>query len=153
MSPELDKKLCKAYPRLYRQRSWDMRRTCMFWGFECQDGWYDVIDQASSDLELLNRELERPWWQRAIRRVLGLVGVLVWPDEFVEAEQVKEKFGELRMYLSGGGRFSEAAYKISCWACDVSSRTCEVCGGYGKMRPGGWIRCECDSCYGKRQKD
>lgn len=44
MKQELDDLLCKKYPKIFAQRNWDMSRTCMCWGFTCEDGWFNIID-------------------------------------------------------------------------------------------------------------
>jgi len=44
---ELDEKLVATYPELYRDRNGDMKETLMCWGFECGDGWYQIIDTLS----------------------------------------------------------------------------------------------------------
>jgi hypothetical protein len=51
MSPELDKKLVKKYPKIFADRYGDMCTTCMCWGFECGDGWYWLIDALCSNLQ------------------------------------------------------------------------------------------------------
>jgi len=44
MRKELDERLCKKYPNLYKQQY-------MCWGFCCGDGWYDILDELSAKLE------------------------------------------------------------------------------------------------------
>jgi len=51
MSPELDEKLVKKYPKIFADRYGDMRTTCMCWGFECGDGWYWLIDSLCHNLQ------------------------------------------------------------------------------------------------------
>jgi len=53
MRAELDIKLCKDFPLLYRQREMSMQQTCMCWGFTHGDGWYDIIHELSTKLETL----------------------------------------------------------------------------------------------------
>jgi hypothetical protein len=48
MSPELDSELCKKYPKIFANRHGDMRSTAMCWGFECGDGWYEILSNACS---------------------------------------------------------------------------------------------------------
>jgi hypothetical protein len=45
MKKELDNKLCETYPKIFRNRNASMQESCMHWGFECGDGWYNLIDQ------------------------------------------------------------------------------------------------------------
>lgn len=44
MKKELDEQLCKKYPKIFRDRYAPMTQTAMSWGFDCGDGWYDIID-------------------------------------------------------------------------------------------------------------
>lgn len=44
MNDELDKKLCEKYPKIFINRNASMVESCMHWGLECGDGWYDTID-------------------------------------------------------------------------------------------------------------
>lgn len=51
MSPELDEKLCKKYPKIFVNRHADMRTTAMCWGFDCGDGWYNIIDALCANIQ------------------------------------------------------------------------------------------------------
>lgn len=51
MSPEKDEELCKKYPKIFKDRYADMRTTAMCWGFECGDGWYNIIDKLCSNIQ------------------------------------------------------------------------------------------------------
>ena len=51
MKDELDQKLVNKYPEIFRNRYGDMRETAMCWGFECGDGWYDLIDNACAVMD------------------------------------------------------------------------------------------------------
>jgi len=59
----------------------------------------------------------------------------------VTAIQVKEKFGTLRFYYSGG---DDAVRGMVSMAESMSACTCEECSIPGKVRHGGWIRTLCD---------
>jgi hypothetical protein len=48
MRKELDEALCKKYLKIFRDRNGNMRDTAMCWGFECRDGWYNILDKACS---------------------------------------------------------------------------------------------------------
>lgn len=60
MRKELDDKLCKRFPVLYQDRRAPMTQTCMCWGFDHGDGWFDIIWQLSLALE---DELGYSWLQ------------------------------------------------------------------------------------------
>lgn len=82
MGAELDEQLCARDPRLFRDRH-GHRVTTMFRGFECGDGWFDLLDVLSFEIE--------PYANEA-----GLD---------VAAVQVKEKFGCLRFCERGGDAY------------------------------------------------
>lgn len=134
MRPENTKRLYARYPRLYRRKDWPMTKTCMCWGFSCGDGWFDLIDRLSMKLET---EIER-------QRLAGV------PEEgWIAADQVKEKFGTLRFYLSHYSHDDAASKRVE-KAIDTaereSERTCENCGASGSIREGGWVHVYCDKC-------
>ena len=121
MNKELQQKLYDRFPALYRQKDLPMTQTCMCWGIEPDDGWFDLIWMLSLALE-------------DETKTTGTV---------IEAMQVKEKFGGLRFYLSGA---TERAYNLVSAAERLSEITCEVCGKYGRVtnRTGGhWYKCVC----------
>ena len=120
MREELDKQLCEKYPKIFADRFGDMRTTAMCWGFECGDGWYNILDNLC-------------WVIQSHIDQIELV-------EQVVATQVKEKFGTLRFYIYGGDDYIQGAIAM---AEEMSARTCEVCGKPGKPQGGGWIRTTC----------
>ena len=59
----------------------------------------------------------------------------------VSVEQVKEKFGGLRFYYTGGNDVIDGMVRMAeVWA----AHSCETCGKPGERRSGGWIRTLCD---------
>ncbi|MBE7459639.1 MAG: hypothetical protein HS112_03835 [Zoogloeaceae bacterium] len=127
--------LYRRYPRLYRRAALPATHTCMCWGFSCGGGWFDLIDRLSMKLET---EIER-------QQCAGV------PEEgWIAAEQVKEKFGTLRFYLSHYPDNDEVARarieKAIDSAEEESARTCERCGGPGELREGGWMHVLCGPC-------
>jgi hypothetical protein len=51
MSPELDQKLCEKFPKIFRNRYAPINQTCMGWGLDVGDGWYDIIDMACTTIQ------------------------------------------------------------------------------------------------------
>lgn len=51
MNSDLDKSLCEKYPKIFRDRHADMRTTAMCWGFECGDGWYNIIRMMCANMQ------------------------------------------------------------------------------------------------------
>jgi len=126
MRDELDEKLVKEFPNLYRNRNGGMRTTCMYWGFEHGDGWFDIIYELSAKLEKLILEIPKE------------------DREWTCASQVKEKYGTLRFYMTM--ETDEMSTFIS-EAERKSEITCETCGKPGEIRGRGWLMCICDECY------
>ncbi len=133
MREELDKQLVEKYPRIFKNRYGDMRETLMCWGFECGDGWYQVLDSLCGNIQHYI-----DWKNRSAQ-----AGYKDFePVEQVVAVQVKEKFGGLRFYYDGGDDHISGMVRMAeSWA----SVTCEECGAPGKHRSGGWIRTLCDT--------
>ena len=130
MRKELDEKLCSNYPKIFANRNGDMKSTAMCWGFECGDGWYNIIDALCSSMQHYydnnGTGLHQP-----------------------VASQVKEKYGTLRFYYDGGGDYTEGMV----WLAEtLSAQTCESCGQPGVLRKGGWLKTLCEECNCNREE-
>lgn len=122
MSPDKDAELCAKYPQIFANRHGDMRSTCMCWGLECGDGWFDLIDT--------------------------LCGLLQWDTDHngqpqIVASQVKEKYGTLRFYTEGSTERQDGAIAM---AEQMSGRLCERCGGPSRVSGTGWLSTVCKLC-------
>ncbi len=51
MKKELDEALVAKYPKIFKHRHAPMTHTAMCWGFECDDGWYNIIDALCSNIQ------------------------------------------------------------------------------------------------------
>ena len=132
MREELDKKLVETYPELYANRFGDMKETLMCWGFECGDGWYWLIDNLCYTIQNyidLNKHLN-------ISQVV--------------ATQVKEKFGSLRFYYTGG----DSKIGGMVWLAEhLSYKICEDCGSNNNTKQTkGWIKTLCEDCFNEKNK-
>jgi len=85
MKPELDKLLCERYPKLFANRHARVHESLMCFGFECGDGWFDLIDVLCSTIQSYLDS--NPSKQQVV------------------VVQVKEKFGTLRFYTEGHDKF------------------------------------------------
>jgi len=143
MEQGLDETLCAKYPRIFKDRHASMQVTCMCWGFEVGDGWYQILDSLCANIQhhidwshknhewALKWNAEHPDKQRPVRD----------PVPQVIAVQVKEKFGGLRFYYDGGDDQIHGMVQMAeSWAI----HTCEECGAPGYTRYGGWHRTLCD---------
>lgn len=70
------------------------------------------------------------------------------PAPWPQVEQIKEKFGSLRYYVSGLPDGLDSAVNL---AERLSEYTCQQCGAPGKTRDEGWITVLCDHHYEIRQ--
>jgi hypothetical protein len=137
MKEELELELVKKYPKILRDYKGDKMQTCMAWGMECGDGWYDLLNKCMSKLQYLcdlcsthEREVQ------------------------VVANQIKEKYGTLRFYTSVYGANDTESLIIDDIINEAeaaSARTCEVTGDSGTVcQRGGWYR---TLCYKQARQD
>jgi hypothetical protein len=125
MKQELDELLCKRYPQMMINRNLPMTETCMCWGFACGDGWFNILDQLMGNIQ---HHLD---WKNKNGVVVAQVTL----------DQVKEKFGTLRFYYSGG---DDEISGMVAMAESMSGVTCEECGSPGKQVGGGWVTTLCE---------
>ena len=124
MNQENTKKLIDDFPNLYKQKDLPPIQSLMCFGFECGDGWFDLLCKLSEKLSKDHPE--------------------------VEAVQVKEKYGGLRFYINNG---SDKAYDLIDEAAAESYGTCENCGTKQNVTQNevGWILTLCDNCREERR--
>ena len=183
MKQELDEQLCKNYPRMMVNRNKPMMETCMCWGFDCGDGWYNILNQLMGNIQhhidwKRRQRANALQFNRCLKRALnGDKAGLIWYNTYGEAptshtyesvereieraefrnvpeavpqvtlDQVKEKFGTLRFYYTGGDEYISGLVSM---AEAMSGCTCEECGNPGKRNGGGWVRTMCEPCEEKR---
>ena len=91
--------------------------------FECGDGWYNILDRFFKMLALQHFE--------------------------VKMTQIKEKYGDLRIYAGYGNNDIENQLisNLIHEAEQASRTTCEICGNKGSItKTAGWYRCRCRHC-------
>ena len=183
MKRELDDLLCKKYPKMMVNRNLHMTETCMCWGFECGDGWFNILDQLmgniqhhidwkvkqresaikynemvtqcqAGNLELFEKEylsLSQEFKDKRLGEIIaGGRRELSEVIPQVTLDQVKEKFGTLRFYYSGGDDYISGLVTM---AESMSAITCESCGNPGERTGGGWIKTICEPCEDKRSAE
>lgn len=117
MNLEIEARFKEQFPIFLRDMYGDPMKTCMAFGFECGNGWEKPLKELCEKIEAVNKNSK--------------VGHII-------ADQIKEKFGELRVYyhiepLEG------VAEELSWDLADVADRyirdaeeqcavTCEICG-------------------------
>lgn len=189
MREELDKLLCEKYPKMMVNRNKSMTETCMCWGFDCGDGWFNIINQLMGNIQhhidWRNRQREVVIRFNKIRQAgqsgnaelfadlmaaeygdKGLSADFIKgraeefmtqplqevPNEVpqVTLDQVKEKFGTLRFYYTGGDDAIDGMVRM---AESMSGVTCESCGNPAdRSSDHGWVRTMCEPCLHKREE-
>lgn len=113
MDAALEDRLKAAFPRLYQAGV-----SC-----ECHNGWFELVWRLSGQLEELIAQA--PEAEQAT----------------YFAVQVKEKWGQLRFYLSAS---TEAMLQATEVALEESGQLCEVCGAPGTiLHQGSWVIARC----------
>lgn len=136
MTEELENKLYAKYPKIFANKDKSMNETCMCWGIECCDGWYWLLDNLCGSIQW---RIDNPHWTKEGRKEVSQV----------TADQVKEKFGTLRFYYSGG---NEDIRSIVSFAEKLSGNICEICGStkhVGSTK--GWLTTICKDCIDKTE--
>jgi|SRR5581483_2190357 len=127
MNKDLEKKLIEEFPTFFKNIYGHPSKTCMAFGLDCGEGWYDLIYETCKKIKELDRD-----------------------NTFVFL-QIKEKFGGLRLYCSGGNK--EIGVIIS-KAEDESYKICEYCGTKENITTEGrWILTLCKDCRNKRDSE
>ena len=67
-----------------------------------------------------------------------------------QVQQVKEKWGGLRIYISSG---PPSMFKLLGEIENLSYKICESCGKPGKPRQTGWVKTRCDKCQTEWEVD
>lgn len=111
MKSELNELLKSKYPKILTAG----RFRC----FEVGDGWYELLDEA---LGKIQARVDQSGCSQVV------------------ADQIKEKFGTLRFYKSGG---DEICREFITEAEGKSGKTCDTCGKPGSVVRGSWIRVAC----------
>jgi hypothetical protein len=116
----------------------------MSWGCEIGNGWYELLNSVCWRIFQYEQNIAD---RVRIRTKNGKENDQSDLDYVpVKFDQIKEKFGGLRIYYSGGDDYVDGIVGM---ADEYSYKVCEVCGNAGKPNKGGWISTLCDSCRNK----
>lgn len=151
MREELQKKLYQKYPKMFGQKDLPASETNMCWGIDTDDGWFNIIDTLCGSIQ---HHID---WQNCEGRFESMKKHRqpeadgTWNKVHqVEASQIKEKFGGLRFYYTGG---DEHISGLVSFAETISLRTCEMCGSPGRQTKKGWVRTLCKPCADSAQRE
>jgi hypothetical protein len=161
MKTELQQKLFDKYPKIFGDRTKPMTETCMCWGLEVGDGWYNLIDtlcEALTYTYTTSIEVDEEDGKRlGIEPYSDGYYFTVEPPQVI-ATQVKEKYGTLRFYYRSefdekniflsetkkypdlekvNDRFYNFIDGVVHFAEIASGRTCEITGQSGELHASG----------------
>lgn len=125
MEKDLEQQLATRFPSYFRDMNGDPVKTCMAWGCDHGNGWYRLLYQTCLKIEEALKDDPNK-------------------DNF-HFNQVKEKFGTLRIYWSCGNK---TVSNIIDDAEDQSGTICEVCGSTDEVETEGpgWLTTHCKDC-------
>jgi len=132
MTEKLDNYLVEKYPKIFVNRYGSMKDTLMCFGFEHGDGWFFIIDNLCNSIQsYIDNNNSYRTEDKKIPQVV--------------ATQVKEKFGTLSFYYSGGDEYVDGMIHL---AEVMSANICEYCGATENIgRTKGWISIICKDCH------
>ncbi len=157
MNGELESKLYAIDPVFFRQKDLDMTQTCMCWGIECGDGWFEPIREFVTKVKTLN-------------------GLLAPLNMCIVASQIKSKWADFTCYWNVDILDSEKNVQLTEEQQDAidlvhsmmddivdgcvekCSHTCELCGKQSFWKDevfvcGSWLTVKCLDCAQKSQRE
>ncbi len=134
MNNDLQNKLFDNYPVIFSAKNEPV--TVPVWSIETGDGWYHLIDTLCKGIQRYLR------LQREYNSDFNISPVI--------ATQVKEKFGQLRFYYTGGDSYVDGMVTI---ISHLSAKTCAECGIIGDMHRSYMVRSLCTICYEQKANE
>lgn len=136
MNQEKSEFLYKTYPEFFANRSLPITQSCMGFGLEIANGWFELLNSMCEEIYTVCEKEQLP------------------KECYPAADQIKEKFAGLRVYFSFKknttgkdlNEFYKEIYKIVNKYEIKSESTCEICGDAGKIRGTGWLKTLCQNC-------
>jgi hypothetical protein len=144
MKLELEQQLVSKYPELFKQYGGNPQETCLAFGIECGDGWYNIIDTLCDAIQSEVKWINRLWSHF---------------NYSCTAVQVKEKYGSLRFYyeFTYATGLSNEDFRhltssmdriggMTTLAEKISAITCENCGDKCEREDAPFPRAICNAC-------
>jgi hypothetical protein len=109
VSPKLEGSLVKQYPKLFARINLGPKESCMHWGIAVPDGWERVVARLCARIAQVCKD---------------------YPVTSAEFEQIKTKFGQLRVYIDveGSREARDLIGKIVLESEIESLHICQTCG-------------------------
>jgi len=133
--------LYEKYPDLFINIYKSPKESCMAWLIECNIGWYDIISSVCYQITQREKNIENNLKYCEKNNINPEASDACYMP--VTFDQVKEKYGGLRIYFSGGDDYVDGLISM---AEEMSYKICERCGCPGSPNKQGWIMTLCDKC-------
>jgi hypothetical protein len=161
MDKQLEMKLVKKYPIIFKDYGGDIRKTCMGWGLECGDGWFKLINEMCEDVTKLIKGKNIEIIAIQVKEKFGglrfyyvtdhKITIISKLNSLIKQFMFSNKFGKQYWLITDfRKRFWKTTYeKISDRIREAeldSYKICDICGNPGKRRGGDWIKTLCDNC-------
>lgn len=147
MDQELQNKLYEKYPQFFVNKDKTPMESPMCFGIEAGNGWYDILSSLCWMIKQHedNKRWQKEWEDKKNQEIKDSIGISIegTTEEYfpVKFDQIKEKYGGLRVYFSGGDDYVEGLVSM---AEAMSYKVCDVCGNKGEANKGGWISVRCE---------
>lgn len=128
MKKALEAQIYLQCPLLFRKKSAGLHENLMLFGFDCGEGWYEILEGLCLSIEAYSH---------------GLLDQGRSMDALPSAAQVKEKWGLLTVYVDNSDEYVQTLIQT---ASGRSCITCEICGKPGKIIIESYYRVRCTNC-------
>jgi hypothetical protein len=122
MRKELEQKFATRWPEWFRDLYGDITQTCLHFGFEHRDGWFDLVWRMCEEIEKVPNK-----------------------GQTFKMAQIKQKWGGLCVHFKNAGDAFHAVYVPIVAAEKAPFQICEVCGQPGYLI--GYNRTICDEHF------
>lgn len=181
MKKELDELLCLKYPKIFRDRNAPMTETCMCWGFDIGDGWFNIIDCLCASIQnyidfqakerkfqLERQEIKDKGYPAVVKMLQGTKVMALHPDyenakkimidDIVIPEEVNQVVAVQVKEKLGTLRFyyeggNDIIDGMVTLAESMSGFTCEECAAPAETHGQGWFTTICVPCEVLREKE
>jgi hypothetical protein len=126
-----------------KQRKWAIDYNNM--ATQARGGNFDLFEEEMKSV--INPEYKE---KRLAEIIAGDSRQVPEPIPQVTLDQVKEKFGTLRFYYTGGDDIIDGMVRM---AESMSGVTCEECGAPGEQTSGGWIKTVCAAHSNEKENE
>jgi len=146
MNNHLETYLYEKYPEFFVEKDWDIKNTCMCWGIQCGDGWFNLLDSTCMKVKDYLTSLQKSLQSFKFQSIKEKYGYLDIMHSLTDCKEDSCTFSDYQR---------NAIDDIIEGASSDSEYTCELCGSTRGARVAGfsYFQALCSYCYHKEHKD